>query len=117
MAMLAIRTTLKPDVEASPSDLVYGEGLAVPGELLPSSPASDVELSRQRSAGLADMRLEVARLQPVQTSAHRRPVIHFPEGLETCTHVFVRRNTTDHSTLAAPYLGPYRVISRNATNF
>ena len=63
--MLAIRTTLKPDVGASPSDLVYGEGLAVPGELLPSSPATDAELLRQRAAALSEMRLEVARLQPV----------------------------------------------------
>ena len=116
--MLAIRTTLKPDVGASPADLVYGEGLAVPGELLPSNPATDAELLRQRTAALSDMRLEVARLQPVQTSAHRRPLVHFPEGLDNCSHVFVRRGDNGiHPSLSAPYIGPYRVVSRNMVNF
>ena len=116
--MLAIRTTLKPDIGASPADLVYGEGLAVPGELLPSSPSTDEQLQRQRTAALSDLRLEVARLQPVQTSAHRRPLIHFPEGLDDCSHVFVRRDAaTLHKALSAPYSGPYRVVSRNQTNF
>ena len=115
--MLAIRTTLKPDVGASPSDLVYGEGLAVPGELLPPNPSTEPQLARQREATLANLRLEVARLQPVPTSSHRQPHIHVPSALETCTHVFIRRNTTDHPTLAAPYSGPYKVLARNSVNF
>ena len=115
-AMLSIRTTLKPDIGASPADLVYGEGLAVPGESLPSNPSTDPQLSRRRAAALADLRLEVARLQPTQTSTHRRPQIHLPADLQTCTHVFVRRGGVT-SSLASPYLGPFRVISRNDVNF
>ena len=116
--MLAIRTTLKPDVGASPADLVFGEGLAVPGELLPSNPATESQLIRQRVAALADLRLEVSRLQPTQTSAHRRPLIHLPEALDTCSHVFVRRGaSTSHQTLATPYVGPFKVITRSAVNF
>ena len=116
LVLLSIRTTLKPDIGASPADLVYGEGLAVPGEMLPSNPSTDAQLLRQRAAALADLRLEVARLQPVPTSAHRRPQVHLPEELETCTHVFVRRGNAS-STLASPYVGPYRVVSRNNVNF
>ena len=115
-SLLAIRTTLKPDVGASPADLVFGEGLSVPGETLPSVPAADPQLARQRAAALADARLEVSRLQPVPTSAHRTPLLHVPQELNTCTHVFVRRGGVQPS-LSAPYSGPYRVISRNATNF
>ena len=33
MTMLALRTTVKPDIGASPSDLVYGEGISIPGQL------------------------------------------------------------------------------------
>ena len=116
MVMLTIRTTLKPDVGASPADLVYGEGLAVPGEALPSNPATDAQLLRQRAAALADMRLEVARMQPVQTSAHRRPLVHIPEALESCSHVFIRRGGP-LSTLESPYVGPYKVLDRNNVNF
>ena len=116
--MLSIRTTLKPDIGASPADLVYGEGLAVPGELLPSTPSSDDQLQRQRVAALSDLRLEVARLQPVQTSAHRRPLVHLPQGLDECSHVFVRRGSNGiHACLASPYIGPFRVVARNAVNF
>ena len=116
MVLLAIRTTLKPDLGASPADLLYGEGLAVPGEMLPSVPATDAQLSRQRASALAEARLEASRLQPVQTSAHRRPLVHLPQELESCTHVFVRRGGIS-SSLSAPYVGPFRVLSRNEVNF
>ena len=33
MTLLALRTTIKPDIGASPSDLVYGEGISIPGQL------------------------------------------------------------------------------------
>ena len=114
--LLAIRTTFKPDLGASPADLVYGEGLAVPGELLSSVPSTDPQLSRQRQAALADLRIEVARFQPTPTSAHRRPHLHLPQELNTCSHVFVRRGGVQ-SSLSSPYLGPYRVVSRNEFNF
>ena len=118
MVMLSIRTTFKPDVGASPSDLVYGEGLAVPGELLPSIPSADPQLARQQQSALADLRLEVSRLQPVATSAHRQPLVHLPEELGTCTHVFVRRRPLQEThPLAAPYVGPFRVVSRNNAHF
>ena len=115
-ALLAIRTTLKPDLGASPADLVFGEGLALPGEALPTNPATDEQLARQRASALADLRLEVARLQPIPTSAHRQPTINMPQDLASCTHIFVRRGGI-HSTLASPYVGPFRVISRDGQNF
>ena len=116
MSLLAIRTTVKPDVGASPSDLVYGEGLAVPGEMLPRVPSTDHQLARQRESALSNLRLEVARLQPTETSAHRRPLVHLPDDLDTCSHVFVRRGGVQ-SSLASPYTGPYRVVTRSPLNF
>ena len=113
--LLAIRTTLKPDVNASPADLVYGEGLAVPGELLGTTPLDDNQQQQQRTNTLNNLRLEVARLQPTATSAHRRPRVRLPEELRTCTHVFVRRG--NQTSLASPYNGPYRVLSREPNSF
>ena len=115
-ALLAIRTTLKPDLGASPADLVYGEGLTVPGELLGSHPAEDQVVQQQRERQLANLRLEVERLQPTATSAHRTPSVHIPESLATATHVFVRRGGV-HPPLTAPYTGPYRVASRSPSGF
>ena len=114
MSLLSIRTTLKADIGASPSDLVYGEGLSIPGELLPDAPIHEGELHHQRQQQLANLRLEVERLQPTPTSAHRQPQVHVPPDLATATHVFVRRGGVQ-PTLASPYEGPFRVASRTAS--
>ena len=55
-------------------------------------------------------------MQPKPTSAHRRPSIHVPEDLSTCTHVFVLRGGVQ-PTLTTPYDGPYRVIERTPEGF
>ena len=116
MSLLSIRTTLKPDIGASPSDLVYGEGLSIPGELLPATQVDDQELRRLRRQQLANLRLEVERLQPIPTSAHRQPQVHLPPNLDSATHVFVRRGGVQ-PTLASPYEGPYRIAGRTPAGF
>ena len=117
MSLLAIRTTLKPDVGASPAELVYGEGLAVPGTLLPETPDEEQELTEQRKRTLGNLRVEVERLQPKPTSSHRQPRVHLPNDLKDATHVFVRRGGEGHPPLTTPYEGPFRVESRSETTF
>ena len=60
--LLAIRTTLKPDIGASPADLVFGEGLAVPGTLLNDAIPDDASQQRLQRETAERMRLEVERL-------------------------------------------------------
>ena len=115
MTMLALRTTVKPDIGASPSDLVYGEGISVPGQLIGPPTLSDDELLQQQRSTLNNLRVEVERLQPRPTSAHRRPQVHIPDDLATATHVLVRKGL--QPSLTAPYDGPYRVLARNPTGF
>ena len=111
--LLCIRTTLKPDIGASPADLVYGEGLSVPGSLIPSNDNADNDTVRRT---LEHLRLEVARLQPTHTSAHRVPRVHIPGDLERASHVFVLRGGHQPS-LSSPYVGPFRVVSRGRESF
>ena len=113
-ALLSIRTTLKPDIGASPADLVYGEGLSVPGSLIPSNPVDDNSNSRRQL--LDHLRLEVARLQPTETSAHRVPRVHIPESLAEATHVFVLRGG-HQPALTSPYMGPFRIVSRGPDSY
>ena len=115
-ALLSIRTTLKPDVGSSPADLVYGEGLALPGDLIGDFVIDDETLRRRRESTLAGLRLEVARLQPKPTSAHRQPRIYVPSELQNASHVFVKRGGVQAS-LSTPYEGPYRVIARTAAGY
>ena len=114
--LLGIRTTLKPDIGASPADMVYGEGLAVPGSLLSSTPPPEAEQHVQRQSALNELRVEVERLQPKPTSSHRRVQVQMPEELESTTHVFIRRGGVQ-PTLTTPYVGPYRVVSKEDTHF
>ena len=115
MTLLAIRTTIKPDIGASPSDLVYGEGITVPGQLVGPPQLSDEELLREQRSTLNNLRVEVERLQPKPTSAHRRPQVQIPDELATATHVLVRKGL--QPSLTAPYEGPYRVLSRRPTGY
>ena len=70
--LLSLRTTLKPDLGTTPAELLFGEPLSIPGTLLSNAPSSDEQLQHQQRQTLANLRLEVARLQPTATSAHRR---------------------------------------------
>ena len=113
-SLLSIRTTLKPDIGASPADLVYGEGLTIPGSVIPSSQSNND--NTQRRIALDHLRLEVARLQPTSTSAHRSPRIHVPDSLANASHVFVLRGGHQPS-LSSPYMGPFRVVSRSQDSY
>ena len=115
-ALLSIRTTLKPDLGSSPADLVYGEGLAVPGDLHGDFPGDPPELLRQRQSAQANLRMEVARMQPVPTSAHRKPLVYIPPELADATHVFVRRGGI-HPSFATPFEGPYRIVERSDAGY
>ena len=116
LALLAIRTTLKPDIGASPAEMVFGDALALPGDAVQTADPAD-EQSRQRQAALlANLRVEVSRLQPTPTSTHRTPKLFVPGELQTATHVFVRRGGVQPS-LSAPYEGPFRVVSKTPTGF
>ena len=116
MTLLALRTTVKPDLGASPAELVFGEGVPIPGRILGGANMNESETLRQQQRTLANLRLEVERLQPVETSAHRKPRTHIPGELSTCTHVFIRRGGVQPS-FTTPYEGPFRVISRSPQHF
>ena len=115
-SLLAIRTTLKPDLGSSPADLVYGEGLSVPGTLIQTQPLTEDEEAQAYPNFLNNLRLEVARLQPTATSAHRRPRVHVPDELSRASHVLVRRGGVQPS-FCAPFTGPHKVISREENSY
>ena len=116
MTLLALRTTVKADLGASPADLVYGDALTVPGQLIPAHPTDDQELLQQQRRSLNNLRMEVERLQPTPASTHRSPAIHVPDELATCTHVFIQRGGVQPG-MSTPFDGPYRVISKHNNGF
>ena len=55
MVLLQIGTTLKPDIGSSPADLVYGEGLTLPGSLLGEFAEDGSAIRRQQRSSLANL--------------------------------------------------------------
>ncbi|BHF63007.1 hypothetical protein SprV_0200599600 [Sparganum proliferum] len=93
LVMLGIRTALKPDLECSAAELVYGTTLRIPGDFFGYS---------QRSADL-DPSDYVQRLRQVMTHLRATP----PRAPTNS----VRR------PLQQPYDGPFRVLSRTDMHF
>ena len=64
---MTLLATVKPDIGACPSDLVYGEGIAIPGQLANSAQLDDADMPKQQRSTLRNLRLKVERLQPRPT--------------------------------------------------
>jgi hypothetical protein len=100
---LGIRTSFKADLQASVAQLVYGEPLRIPGELL--TPTADPANLITR------LRRHMARLRPVPASLHASSATFVHKDLNNCTHVFLCQDATRRA-MEPPYNGPYQVFSR-----
>jgi cleavage and polyadenylation specificity factor subunit 1 len=106
LVLLGSRKSFKADLQASVAELVYGEPLRIPGELLtPSTNPVDPALL------ITELRQHMARLRPVPAARHASPAIFVHSDHEKCTHVFLRQDATRRA-LEPPYRGPYQVLSR-----
>lgn len=103
LIMLGLRCALKPDIDASPAEMVYGCTLRLPGEFFCNS------ASQPQSEFVIALREQMRQLRPTQT-AHHSNVSHFVHrDLATASHVFVRVDRV-RTSLVRPYEGPYKVI-------
>jgi cleavage and polyadenylation specificity factor subunit 1 len=106
LVLLGIRKSLKPDLQTSVAELVYGEPLRIPGELLTPN-AHPVESAQL----ITQLRQHMARLRPVPATRHANPGTFVHKDLTNCTHVFLPQDSTRRA-LEPPYSGPYHVLSR-----
>ncbi|XP_077541021.1 uncharacterized protein LOC144153246 [Haemaphysalis longicornis] len=86
--ILGLRATFKPDIHATPAELVYGEPLRLPGEFLAALPSSTMP----------------------------KPTPFVFKELASCTHAFLRDDTV-RRPFQPPYSGPHLVIRRDDKNF
>lgn len=107
LVLLGIRTTFRDSTNATPSEMLYGENIRVPGELTvsneqfdPSDPNNFVDKLRQR-------------YRTLKSSESRTPnaTTFIPRDLNDCDYVFVRVDRV-HNSLHSPYEGPYKVLRR-----
>ncbi len=106
LVLLGMRCSVKEDLQASPSELVYGDTLRLPGEFFHSS-------KEPPGTGpfLKQLRHHVQSLRPSPVKHHVQTKIFVSKDLPSSPYVFLR-NDTVRRPLQAPYYGPFRVISR-----
>lgn len=105
--LLGIRTAFKDDIEATTAELVYGENLRLPGDLVI---ARTGDTSSSSSELLERLRQHFSKIRPIPASRHANPGSFIFRDLATASHVLLRVDRVRRS-LEAPYIGPFRVIS------
>lgn len=112
LILLGIRSAWKEDLSASTAELVYGEPLRLPSDLL--QPTAD-QLTDYADF-LSRLRQHMKKLQPAPVSRHGSNKIFVYKDLSTVSHVFVRQDFVRRS-LQPPYAGPYRIVERSDKYF
>ena len=111
LVLLGIRTAYKEDLQSSTAELVYGEPLRIPGELLVAA-TQQVE----PSTFIHQLRQHMNRLRSTPASHHASPGTFVHKDLAKCTHVFLRQDGVGRS-LQPPYSGPHQVAARTDKTF
>lgn len=104
--LLMLRVAHKPDIDASPAELVYGSTLKIPGEFFNDSTPTKID-----SEAVNQFRESMRCLRPTNTAHHSIPKTFESKSLSTASHVFVR-NDSVRPSLSFPYDGPFKVIKR-----
>lgn len=97
MVLLGVRIAFKDDLQASVTELVYGEPLRIPAELLTTT-ADPVD----QAHFITELRQHMDRLRPVLAAHHASPTTFVHSDHENCTNVFLHQDTTRRS-LEPPY--------------
>ncbi|XP_025265599.1 uncharacterized protein LOC112638313 [Camponotus floridanus] len=106
VVLLGIRAVWKEDVNSTPTEMLYGEPIRLPGQFLDSSNSlrqgeEDTLVTRLRKA--------MIRLQPT-VKHHARKTTFVFKDMETASHVFVRHDAPA-GALHLPYDGPFEVLN------
>jgi hypothetical protein len=99
LVLLGIRSAYKEDLETSVAELVYGEPLRVPGELLAAT-TPKVEPDHY----IQQLHRQMSQLRPVLAARHSSPVTVIHRVVKDATHVFLRQDTISRA-LYLPYSG------------
>lgn len=110
--LLAHRSILKEDIQATPAELVYGTTLRLPGEFFEQS-----NKVIPQSEYVKELKTIFENLKPIESANHNTKRKTFVQKeLNTCTFVFLR-NDAVCPPLTPPYDGPYKVLQRKLSTF
>ncbi|XP_023243736.1 uncharacterized protein LOC111641754, partial [Centruroides sculpturatus] len=104
--LLGLRTTFKPDLQATSSELVYGQTIRLPGEFFDPTPA-DINTADF----IKTLKSFFKNLTPTPAASHGEPKLFVPMHLRDCSHVFLRYDAV-RAPLRPPYDGPFPVVEK-----
>ncbi|KAK2578744.1 hypothetical protein KPH14_012270 [Odynerus spinipes] len=104
--LLGLRTAYKPDIKASPAEMLFGTTLRIPGDFF-----VDAERPADPEIFLETHREYMRAIRPTPTSYHIKAKIFVQSDLQSCTHVFLRLDEV-RPPLRPPYSGPHEIIKR-----
>ena len=105
LVLLSIRNTIKDEIDCAPTDLVFGQQLALPWEFNPLL----VSFDNYQSDLVRNLHEHFHHIHPSRTRITSHLKHYVDKNLPTCTHVWLRNYFTK-SPLQAKYTGPYRVV-------
>ncbi|XP_075990296.1 uncharacterized protein LOC142985941 [Anticarsia gemmatalis] len=110
LVLLGMRTVFKEDLKASVAEMLYGETLRVPGEILVPNPCS-VNFEDPTDF-VVKLRRHMSKIRPIPASRHTTPAAFVFKQLNSSSHVYLREDAVRRA-LQPPYNGPYLVIERS----
>ncbi|XP_066600154.1 uncharacterized protein [Prorops nasuta] len=106
VVLLGLRTAFKEDLQATPTEMLYGTSLRIPGDFfLTTEQQADPRMFIDKHREL------MQALRPTPTAHHNQAKMFILKDLQTCSHVFIRADHT-RRPLEPPYMGPYKIINR-----
>ncbi len=112
IVLLGIRSSLKLDINACATELIYGSSIRLTGEFLEqTTPLAPGDVNNL----LHRLRQFVRSQQPQPPRLSNAPSFLDPH-LKTCSHVFLRCDRI-RRPLQRPYDGPCQVLSRGDKTF
>ena len=109
--LLGMRSSIRVDSQCSPSDLVFGAPLRLPGDMLSSS--DPVPLASDFAARLRSV---MNAAVPMPVSYHGTQPFRLDPALQSSAHVFLRVDAV-RRPLVPPYVGPFKVLRRGPKTF
>jgi hypothetical protein len=113
--LLGIRAAPKDDSKISAAEVVFGQALVLPGQLLAGGTAVAADQQTALPAALRSDLCAFAPL-PLRARSYAAVVENVPEALMKAEFVYIRRDGVSPA-LSSKYKGPYKVVSTSSKLF
>ena len=110
LILLGLRSVVKEDFKCCPSELVYGQPLRLPGELI-----ANIDTIPNTDMLLQNIKKHFANVRSNIKHHTNKDKSFIPKNINSCKYIFLKENRP--LGFHTPYTGPYEVVSRKNKTF